>query len=55
MPKVYLKSIFQKLFGKGLFSDLKGIIQNPISICFMQIKALGQFICFFFYRKLFYL
>jgi hypothetical protein len=47
LPKNCLKSIFQKLSYKDLSLILKkGIIQNPNSICFMQIKTLGHCIWF---------
>jgi hypothetical protein len=44
MPKDCLKSIFQKLYCKSFSLILKGIIQNPNSICIMQIKTLGHFL-----------
>jgi hypothetical protein len=44
LPKDCLKNILQKLSYKDLSLILKRVIQNPNSICIMQIKTLGLFI-----------
>jgi hypothetical protein len=36
---------FKMIFNKVLFTDLKGLIENPMSICYiMQAKSSSKFI-----------